>query len=252
MNIKDYYEKEAPMKAQMSPAYQQEVLKNILEKFEIGLDNICLDLGSGIGSNLNTIAEYFHKIIASDISVNALKVSKKNHKLENCKYVEADVENLPFKNVVFDVVIVTEVLEHISDLKKAISEIHRILKNGKFVIVSTPNYYNLAGFYKKYKDKQIGKESWDPWGAHQKGFERHMTPKLIENAIRSYGFEILYRVSKGYNTAWFFWINFLKIKFIRYILYKFRNLCIRFMEKGCTLPVIRKIGMNYYLLLRKS
>jgi len=252
INIKDYYEKKAPLEAQMSPIYQQEVLKKILGKLRIGIDGTCLDLGSGIGNNLNTLAIYFNKIIASDISLNALKVSKENYKLENCKYIGVDVENLPFRNCVFDVIVITEVLEHIFDLKKGTGEIYRILKNGRFVIVSTPNYHNLVGFYKKYKDKQLGKESWDPWGAHQKGFERYMTPKLIETVLKGYGFEILYREGREYGMAWFLWIDFINVGFIRTVLCKFRNLCVRFMGKGCTLPFIRGIGMNYYLLLRKS
>ncbi len=38
INIKDYYEKKAPLEAQMSPIYQQEVLKKILGKLRIGID----------------------------------------------------------------------------------------------------------------------------------------------------------------------------------------------------------------------
>jgi len=47
---------------------------------------------------------------------------------------------LPFKDEVFDVVICSEVLEHISDNKTAIAELVRVLKTGKDLVVSVPRY----------------------------------------------------------------------------------------------------------------
>lgn len=52
----------------------------------------------------------------------------------------ADVNNLPFKKNAFDLVICSEVLEHIPDHKKAVSEIMRVLKHGQNLVVSVPRY----------------------------------------------------------------------------------------------------------------
>ncbi|MCP4671119.1 MAG: class I SAM-dependent methyltransferase, partial [Desulfobacula sp.] len=51
-----------------------------------------------------------------------------------------DVTNLPFCNNSFDIVICSEVLEHILDDKKAMSELVRILKPGKILAVSVPRF----------------------------------------------------------------------------------------------------------------
>jgi len=52
-----------------------------------------------------------------------------------------DVTNLPFKNSSFDIVICSEVLEHIPDDKRALSELVRILKPGKILAVSVPRFW---------------------------------------------------------------------------------------------------------------
>jgi ubiquinone/menaquinone biosynthesis C-methylase UbiE len=57
-----------------------------------------------------------------------------------CIVSSADLTLLPFEDEVFDVVICSEVLEHIPDNKAAISEIVRVLKRGKYLVVSVPRY----------------------------------------------------------------------------------------------------------------
>ncbi|MBN1662851.1 MAG: class I SAM-dependent methyltransferase [Deltaproteobacteria bacterium] len=53
---------------------------------------------------------------------------------------KADVTRLPFKDEAFDVVICSEVLEHIPDNRAAVSELVRVLKAGKNMVVSVPRY----------------------------------------------------------------------------------------------------------------
>jgi SAM-dependent methyltransferase len=52
----------------------------------------------------------------------------------------ADVTRLPFKEGVFDAVICSEVLEHISDSDTAVNELVRVLKPGKNLVVSVPRF----------------------------------------------------------------------------------------------------------------
>ena len=49
-----------------------------------------------------------------------------------------DITALPFRDSSFDVVICSEVLEHIADDNKAICELIRIVKPGKMLAVSVP------------------------------------------------------------------------------------------------------------------
>ncbi len=53
----------------------------------------------------------------------------------------ADALTLPFRNQYFDVVICSEVLEHIPDHQCAIDEIVRVLKTGGTLVVSVPRWF---------------------------------------------------------------------------------------------------------------
>lgn len=52
----------------------------------------------------------------------------------------ADVTRMPFSDACFDLVVCSEVLEHIPDHRSAIDEILRVLKPGKPFVVSVPRY----------------------------------------------------------------------------------------------------------------
>ena len=53
----------------------------------------------------------------------------------------ADVANLPFKSEYFDLVICSEVLEHIENHLQAVREIIRVLKPNRNLVVSVPRYW---------------------------------------------------------------------------------------------------------------
>lgn len=64
-----------------------------------------------------------------------------NPKLKTVK--KADITNLPFKERTFDGVLSTEVLEYVKEPRKAISEIHRVLKKGGKALISVPLMYKV-------------------------------------------------------------------------------------------------------------
>lgn len=56
----------------------------------------------------------------------------------NKSVILGDVQNLPFENESYDLVICNHVLEHVEDDSKALNEIYRILKTGGFAILQVP------------------------------------------------------------------------------------------------------------------
>jgi len=54
---------------------------------------------------------------------------------------QANIAHLPFADGFFDVVICSEVLEHIEDDKTAVSELLRVLKTGGDLVVSVPRFF---------------------------------------------------------------------------------------------------------------
>lgn len=74
---------------------------------------------------------------------------KRFRKMENLEYITADLESpiadvkmdiqdIPFENESFDVVICNHVLEHVDDDRKAMQEVYRILKKGGWAILQVP------------------------------------------------------------------------------------------------------------------
>lgn len=53
---------------------------------------------------------------------------------------KGDVTRLPFKDASFDVVVCSEVLEHIPDNRGAVAELMRVLKPGREMVVSVPRW----------------------------------------------------------------------------------------------------------------
>lgn len=53
----------------------------------------------------------------------------------------ADMTRLPFKNNYFDLVIASEVMEHIPEHENAAKEVIRVLKPGSMLVVSVPRYW---------------------------------------------------------------------------------------------------------------
>ncbi len=109
-------------------------------------------LDIGCGSGRHTCAAYrFKNVIAigADISHAELAAAKGRLQLherlgENGGGVwglsMADAKNLPFKDDFFDLVICSEVLEHIAEDESAAVEIIRVLKPGHTLVVSVPRY----------------------------------------------------------------------------------------------------------------
>ncbi len=53
----------------------------------------------------------------------------------------ADITSLPFKSESFDLIICSEVMEHIPDQDGAVQEMVRVLKTGNNLVVSVPRYW---------------------------------------------------------------------------------------------------------------
>lgn len=226
--------------AHASAPFQQKILaewlKWITEQIPI---KTALDLGSGLGFNLPTLSQICSQVWATDISKPALKEAQTTHlDLRNVRYIVGDAQKLKFVNGYFDLVVCTEVLEHLQNQKQVVSEFSRTLKPKGFLILSTPNYLNLTGLIKWSQDKKAGKEFWDPWGAHKDGLERRMTPAILHGLLSGY-FEILKTQGANYLLAW--------IYFAPKRLYDH----FPFLPLG-KLPFIKKLGMEYYILAQKK
>ena len=116
--------------------------KNILEPHKINSEKInALEVGCGGGILTEEIAKMGFITTGIDPSEQSLNIAIKHANDDNLKikYEKGTGENLPFQNNSFDIVFCCDVLEHVRDLPKVISEISRVLKNGGIFIYDTFN-----------------------------------------------------------------------------------------------------------------
>lgn len=97
-----------------------------------------LDCGCGDGIFDSVLKEKCEWIVGLDASIRNLKIAKGATK-GNVSFVLGDAQNLPFKSGQFDRVLCTEVLEHLQNDAQALTEIHRVLTNNAFLVLTVPN-----------------------------------------------------------------------------------------------------------------
>lgn len=119
--------------------------REIIKTLRLQGNERILEIGSGLGLLGKEIINEMrkkgkginHQYVGIDLAFNPLAESKKNQ----ISPVQADAVALPFANETFDVVISTDVLEHIPDAEKVIEEMRRVLKVGgrAFVVIADPS-----------------------------------------------------------------------------------------------------------------
>ena len=127
-----------------------------------------LDLGSGEGGTTIVLSEN-NSVVSFDISLARLKrqqtfVILKESSTEksfnqnenrlltpfevtNLKLINGTALQLPFSNRSFDVIIIQDVIEHLTDISDFYSEVKRVLKTNGTIYLSTPNKYSIFNFF---------------------------------------------------------------------------------------------------------
>ena len=127
-------------------------------------DNI-LEIGSGVGLHTHSLLKTGSNVIASDISKKSLEVLEQRFsKASNLQTVVADIENLPFSDNTFSVVICAGSLSYGKEVLVD-SEIRRVLvPRGKFICVDSLNnnpIYRINRYfhYRKFERSKMTLEN---------------------------------------------------------------------------------------------
>ncbi len=141
---------------------------DFVEKYAVGKK--VLDVGSAQGWYIKYLKDLGFEVTASDI--------EKTLAFEDVPFVPTSGAGLPFADNFFDTVLAINVVEHIKEEKKILSELYRVTK--KRLLLSVPNAddallqkYNLT--FRHQTDK-----------SHQREYSREGLKKKLERA----GFEV--------------------------------------------------------------
>lgn len=116
--------------------FRQRIRQDLQPPFRI------LDAGCGGGLVANKLAlEPDFVIDGVDLSAQALQYARANAPSGvvsgKATFQNGSIYALPFQAATFDVAIVSDVLEHLNDIPKALQEIHRVLRPGGLVLFDT-------------------------------------------------------------------------------------------------------------------
>jgi ubiquinone/menaquinone biosynthesis C-methylase UbiE len=144
-----------------------------------------LEIGSGMGHLVGQLEDTFETY---GIDLNHWAVKRSQEVVNKTSLQTASAQELPYKDSVFNVVIIKHIVEHLPDPKKAIQEIGRVTEKGGTLILITPNVDSLL--------KPLKGESWigyqDP--THVSLLRPAEWFSFIENA----GFRIQRRFADGF------------------------------------------------------
>jgi len=116
-----------------------------------------LEVGCGGGILCEEIAKMGFDTTGIDPSEHSLNIARNHAKVSGLeiKYEEGTGEALPYANGEFDAVFCCDVLEHVRDLPKVMSEISRVLKPGGVFIFDTLN--------RTFISKLVAIKIWQEW-----------------------------------------------------------------------------------------
>ncbi len=123
----------------------------IKSKFKIGKKLKILEIGSNDGTFLNNFKNYLHVGIEPSQSVHKVALANKINS-KNKFFDETSINEYMKKNILFDVIVGSNVICHIPNQVKLISNVKKILKDDGMFIFEEPY---LGAMYKKVSYDQI-------------------------------------------------------------------------------------------------
>ncbi len=165
-------------------------VKAILRFLNTNQHDTVLEVGCGAGNVLEQIPS--NQLHGIDLSNFLLKKSQK--RLVHCqaKLVQTNAERLPFADGQFRRLICTEVLEHVSDPRKVVSEMARVAAEDAVLVISVPN----EKWIDRVKEiiRTLGLERWLLKG----GTGSYGSPEQMTDEWHLYSFDLqlLQEVSK--------------------------------------------------------
>lgn len=109
---------------------------NVFENFPLKI----LDVGCGNGNISMHLGSKGHEVLGIDISEKTINKANKNNNFKNVSFKNIAVENIDYQSK-FDVIICSEVLEHLQEPSKVVKALKNLLSTNGIIIITVPNGY---------------------------------------------------------------------------------------------------------------
>ena len=118
---------------------RRELVLDLVGRFVQTPNPLILDIGCGTGATASAL-EQVGQVIGVDFSPLALEACRRRG-LD--KLIHAKAAALPISSGLIDLIVATDVLEHLEDDLAALAEFHRMLRPGGVAVITVPAYQFL-------------------------------------------------------------------------------------------------------------
>ena len=145
-----------------------------------------LDIGCGNGGFSSRFIALGFTVHGVDLTDNQIAAARANGLL--AKQHDIASSRLPYESETFDIVFAGEVIEHLVDTTSFLKDVHRILKPGGCVILTTPN---LASFENRVRILFGVYPIWVEYKLEDgQGHVRAYTPRTLKLHLKNNGFGV--------------------------------------------------------------
>jgi ubiquinone/menaquinone biosynthesis C-methylase UbiE len=228
-------------------------------------DSYILDLGCGQLPYINSFSRNKVKeFYGVDLSFESLKIAKRHFKgTFPLTLVRHGIRNIPFRDASVDIVVSSEVLEHLDHPKDYLREIYRVMKKGGYLSLSTPcaSMYlyphnllcmgkNPLDWYKKLNCHNYWKEAlnWHPG----------LRPNILKKWVKDAGFSIVRHDTR-------LWYYYTPVRLISRLLslvermgiFSSGNIFSKYLKYtdillASNIPIIKWFGIRQFVLCQKK
>lgn len=127
-----------------SPTHRNRLacIVRMLEEHEQTTPLRILEVGCGLGNIAIPIASLGYNVQAIDVHQPSVAAAQERNPFPNLQFRHAAVSEIDLRE--FDVIILTEVLEHVTAYREMLGGIHAAMKPGAKLILTVPNGWGLA------------------------------------------------------------------------------------------------------------
>uniref|UniRef100_A0A7C4YJD1 Methyltransferase domain-containing protein n=1 Tax=candidate division WOR-3 bacterium TaxID=2052148 RepID=A0A7C4YJD1_UNCW3 len=158
-DIEEFWEPEIAPSVYNAYHRRNEVILNIIRNL-LPKNSLILDIGCAQGTLSLILAEEGYNVFANDIRESFIEYAKLRYEKGNIKFIVGNFEEIEFKEK-FDLIIGTEIIEHLPEPFRFIRKVQNILKENGYFILTTPNgryIRNKNPSYFEIKGKKIDKK----------------------------------------------------------------------------------------------
>jgi len=148
-------------------AYFYKAVISLIRSFNL-IPKVIIEIGCGAGYMSKHLANLPGRphIISTDLFEVGLRIAKDALQcFSNVSLQRVDAQNIPFLDSTADIVIAFDVIEHLPEPERFISEAYRVMKPNGTLLISTPNPsslgYRIKGHHPKEKGKPYEERMWE-------------------------------------------------------------------------------------------